>query len=111
MCSSDLQPHREARPLHGDAVRMQVAQADLVQVVQGRALGPVADAKLVVQHHAVGQQGAPGAPLTLSTTVTSRRAGFPRLACTGEALVFAWTEPGDASRVRSARLPLTSLPR
>ena len=59
----------------------------------------------------VPMAGAPGAPLTLSTTVTSRRAGFPRLACTGEAFVFAWTEPGDASRVRSARLPLTSLPR
>lgn len=55
--------------------------------------------------------GAAGAPLTLAATVTTRRAGFPRLACMGDALVFAWTEPGDASRVRSARLPASSLPR
>lgn len=55
--------------------------------------------------------GALGAPVTVAATHSARRAGFPRVACAGDDLVFVWTEPGTHSRVRSARLPVATLPR
>lgn len=58
----------------------------------------------------VRPDGAPGAPLTVAATQTVRRAGFPRVACVGRTLVFAWTEPGTHAHVRTASLPLTALP-
>jgi len=58
----------------------------------------------------VAPAGTTGAPITVADTHTARRAGFPRLACAGDDLVFAWTEPGTHSRVRTARLPVAALP-
>ncbi|MEY4069770.1 MAG: hypothetical protein RL721_384 [Candidatus Eisenbacteria bacterium] len=71
--------------------------------------GERADARLRVRR--VRPDGSAAEPLTVTTTGAARRAGFPRMARTGDALVFAWTEAGPPTRVRSARLPLAALPR
>lgn len=40
---------------------------------------------------------------TVTATATARASGFPRMVRNGHELVFAWTEPGEPSRVRTAR--------
>lgn len=54
--------------------------------------------------------GAPAQTLTVAETATSRAAGFPRLAATDEALYLAWTEPGEASAVRTAKVVYSARP-
>lgn len=47
-------------------------------------------------------------PATRVVTVAgSRRSGFPRMARSGDQLLFAWTEPGDRAQVRLATAPIT----
>lgn len=46
--------------------------------------------------------GAKGAAMTVSNLVASRASGYPRLARSGNELVFAWTESSQPSRVTTA---------
>jgi hypothetical protein len=48
--------------------------------------------------------GEPGPFVRVAPTPGSRSAGFPRTAAAGADLLLAWTEPGSASRIRTARL-------
>lgn len=48
--------------------------------------------------------GSPGAPITVATSSAARASGFPRMVISGNDAVFAWTEPGQPSAVRLARL-------
>ena len=48
------------------------------------------------------RDGASGAPLTIASSSIDRAAGFPRMARTGEDLLFAWTEAGETPAVRTA---------
>ena len=45
--------------------------------------------------------------LAVSSIASGRSSGYPRMARRGNELIFAWTEPGDASQVRTAvaRMP------
>lgn len=53
--------------------------------------------------------GSMGAPVVVARSSGARASGFPRITRSGETLVMAWTEPGDTSRVRLARLNEASL--
>lgn len=51
----------------------------------------------------VSRDGRPGAPTTVAQSSAARASGFPRMAVTGNDVVFAWTVPGRPSRIRVAR--------
>jgi hypothetical protein len=57
----------------------------------------------------VARSGAMGEPFTVSRTSAARASGFPRIARSGDALVAAWTVPGDSARVMVGRLSLDDL--
>jgi hypothetical protein len=57
----------------------------------------------------VARSGAVGTPFTVSRTSAARASGFPRIARSGDALVAAWTVPGDSARVLVGRLTLSGL--
>ena len=58
----------------------------------------------------VRADGSMGAPVTVARSSGARASGFPRMTRQGDALVAAWTEPGDSSRIHVARLPLARVP-
>ena len=68
---------------------------------------PPEDAEVRVRR--VSRTGEMGAPFTVSRTKAARASGFPRIVRTGDALVAAWTVPGDSARVLLGRLPLKGL--
>ena len=68
---------------------------------------PPEDAEVRVRR--VARSGELGAPFTISRTKAARASGFPRIARTGDALVAAWTVPGDSARVMVGRLSLSGL--
>ena len=51
----------------------------------------------------VGRDGRVGTPMTVAQSSAARASGFPRMAVTGDNVVFAWTVPGRPSRIRVAR--------
>jgi hypothetical protein len=57
----------------------------------------------------VSADGRPGTAAVIAASSGERASGFPRIARTGDALVFAWTEPGDPTTVRTARMPLPAV--
>ena len=57
----------------------------------------------------VASSGAAGAPMTIASSSAARASGFPRMALTGNDVVFAWTVPGRPSAIRVARMPLADL--
>ena len=52
----------------------------------------------------VHPDGRSGAPLTIASSSAARSSGFPRMAVTGDDVVFAWTVPGRPSGIRVARV-------
>lgn len=58
----------------------------------------------------VAPDGRLGEPVTVAETSYARSSGFPRMAVSGEEVVFAWTDPADPPRVRTAVAPLSSIP-
>jgi hypothetical protein len=50
----------------------------------------------------VASDGSAGPAMTVARTAAARASGFPRIARMGERLIFAWTEPGKPSHVRTA---------
>lgn len=50
----------------------------------------------------VAPGGAMGEPMLLASSSAERASGFPRMVRSGERVVFAWTEPGEPSRIRTA---------
>ena len=57
----------------------------------------------------VARSGTMGEPFTVSRTSAARASGFPRIARSGDALLAAWTVPGDSARVLVGRLSLDEL--
>jgi hypothetical protein len=51
--------------------------------------------------------GTRGEAAVIGGSSAARASGFPRMGVAGDAIVFAWTQPGDAPRVQTAlaRLP------
>jgi len=56
-----------------------------------------------VRARRVHPDGTMDAPFTVAASSAARASGFPRIAALGDTIVLAWTEPGSASVVRSAR--------
>jgi hypothetical protein len=53
------------------------------------------------------RSGSRSPSLAVSSIASGRSSGYPRMARRGNELIFAWTEPGDVSQVRTAvaRMP------
>jgi hypothetical protein len=68
---------------------------------------PPQDAEVRVRR--VAPTGEMGEPFIVSRTKEARASGFPRITRTGDALVAAWTIPGDSARVMVGRLTLSDL--
>jgi hypothetical protein len=58
-----------------------------------------------IRGRVVDRDGARGESAALTTTTAGRSGGFPRMARMGDDVFLAWTEPGEASRIRAAVLP------
>ena len=56
-----------------------------------------------VRARRVARDGKIGTATTIATSSAARASGFPRMAITGQDVVFAWTVPGRPSAVRVAR--------
>jgi hypothetical protein len=52
------------------------------------------------------RSGALGAPITVARSSVERSSGFPRMAVSGDNLLFAWTEADPAPSVRTASVGL-----
>jgi len=68
---------------------------------------PPEDAEVRVRR--VTRTGELGLPFTVSRTRAARASGFPRIVRQGDALIAAWTVPGDSARVHVGRLSLAAL--
>jgi hypothetical protein len=68
---------------------------------------PPEDAEVRVRR--VSRAGEMGAPFVVSRTKAARASGFPRIVRSGDALVAAWTVPGDSARVMLGRLSVSEL--
>jgi hypothetical protein len=58
---------------------------------------------VAVRARRIRPDGRAGASTTVATSSAARASGFPRMALTGERIVFAWTVPGRPSSIRVAR--------
>ncbi|MBR9988803.1 MAG: exo-alpha-sialidase [Gemmatimonadetes bacterium] len=63
----------------------------------------------VVAARIVTRDGQVGETAVIGETLAQRPSGFPRMGRFGDAVLLAWTEPGDTSRVRAAVLDIGSL--
>jgi hypothetical protein len=52
--------------------------------------------------------GRRGHAVTIAKTSVERASGFPHLVCAGDRVVFAWTEAGKPSAVRTAVVPVSA---
>jgi hypothetical protein len=59
-----------------------------------------------IRFRRIDRDGDTGPAYKLATTVAARSSGFPQMALLGDRLLFAWTEVGDPSVVRTATAPL-----
>jgi hypothetical protein len=50
----------------------------------------------------IGRNGSRSTSLAVSAIASGRSSGYPRLARRGSELIFAWTEPGEKSQVRTS---------
>lgn len=62
-----------------------------------------------VRARRVSANGQAGSPITIASSSAARASGFPRMALTGNDVVFAWTVPGRPSAIRVSRMPLAEL--
>ena len=66
------------------------------------------DATVMIRRvHADGRMGE---PMALGLTSSSRSSGFPQLALHGDALIAAWTVPGESSRIQAVQLDPAVIP-
>ena len=56
----------------------------------------------------VERNGSRSASVSVAAITSGRSSGYPRLARRGNELIFAWTEPGETSQVRTAVARLAS---
>ena len=88
-------------------------RADVILLADGAALvswvertqGQGAEVRI----RRVAPDGTMGEPRTVAGSSAARSSGFPRMVPAGDNVVFAWTAPGERSRVRAARVALAEL--
>ena len=56
----------------------------------------------------IAPDGTRGPSVTVAMSSAARASGFPRVALTNSHALFAWTQPGKPSTVRTARVALTA---
>jgi hypothetical protein len=57
----------------------------------------------------ISSDGRRGQAVTIAKTSAERASGFPHMARQGDRIVFAWTQPGTPSRVRTATAAVSDL--
>jgi hypothetical protein len=55
-----------------------------------------------VRVRAIAPDGQRSPAMVVASSAAARTSGFPRMVRSGDEIVFAWTQPGDTSRVRLA---------
>jgi hypothetical protein len=86
-----------------------LGRVDLLMLTPDRALVvwlEHADAGAELRGRLIDVHGRAGPSRALAATSTQRASGFPRMARHGSDVLLFWTEPGDPSHIRAARLPL-----
>ena len=58
----------------------------------------------------ISTRGGAGDSMTIEVTRRARSSGFPRMARIGGLLLVAWTEPGEASRIRAVAILVAAVP-
>jgi hypothetical protein len=53
--------------------------------------------------------GRTSSPMLAARASVARSGGFPKMVAVGRSLLLAWTEDGDTTRLRAARLPLETV--
>ena len=66
----------------------------------------VVDTEAEIRLRTAHRDGVLGPTLGVTTTDPGRSSGFPQMVRSGDELVFAWTDPAEASIVRTAIAPL-----
>lgn len=84
-------------------------RVDVVLLDDGRAivswLQPSA-AGAEIRAQPFDRDGAAGPAAVIASTSVQRASGFPQMVHTGDGLLFAWTDVGDSTQVRTARATL-----
>jgi hypothetical protein len=62
----------------------------------------VGEAGAEVRVRAIAPDGQRSPAMVVASSAAARTSGFPRMVRSGDEIVFAWTQPGDTSRVRLA---------
>jgi hypothetical protein len=55
----------------------------------------------------ISTDGSQSAAVVVANSAAARSSGFPRMIRSGDEVIFAWTQPGDTARVRTATARLT----
>jgi hypothetical protein len=64
--------------------------------------------RAAVRARRVGRDGEAGRSITVATSSEERASGFPHVALSGDRAIFAWTDPTEPARVRTAAIPLAA---
>jgi hypothetical protein len=90
-----------------------VGRVDVEMLADGGALvswiesGAEGGANVLVRR--VRRDGTMAEPRLVTTSSGGRSSGFPRMAASGDRVVFSWTDPADPSQVRTAQLELGAI--
>jgi hypothetical protein len=106
--------YSDARGTFGPPVEVDrdrpLGRVDSVLLADGSAViswvGALDEQRAVIRYRRIWPDGHRGALNTLAEIPASRASGFPQMVSGGDGLVFAWTAPGESSRVLTATAPL-----
>ena len=100
----------------GNPIRLDDASAlgrvDSTLLADGSAIATwieFADGKAQFRMRRVTASGERGPAMTVAGLTANRASGYPRMARFGDELIFAWTESGTPSSVKTAGMPLSSV--
>ncbi len=88
-----------------------LGRVDVVLLEDGSAAATwieFADGKAQFRMRRISRSGARSPAVSVAGVAANRASGYPRMAAFGAELVFAWTEAGTASAVKTARVRATS---
>ena len=87
-----------------------LGRVDSVLLTDGSAViswvAALDEKRAVIRYRRIWPDGHRGTLNTLAEIPASRASGFPQMAPGGDGLVFAWTAPGESSRVITATAPV-----
>ncbi len=91
-----------------------LGRVDAVLLADGSAViswvAALDEQRAVIRYRRIRPDGRRGELNMLAEIPASRASGFPQMALGGDGLVFAWTAPGEVSRVLTATAPLPAAP-